>query len=82
MINVSLDLFWSDAAMFARLRQRSTVEHPLRYDEVCIIDSLVFGCRRISGAKVEIGPTTMVWNFTPATNVLGTTRLTNALDHA
>jgi hypothetical protein len=38
--------------------------------------------RGFSGAKVEIGRATVVWNFTTATNVLGTTKLKNALDHA
>jgi hypothetical protein len=38
--------------------------------------------RGSSGAKVEIGRATMVWNFTTATNFLGTIKLTNALDHA
>ena len=64
-----------------RLR-RSTVEHPFATMKYRIFGHPRLLMRGLSGAKVEIGLATMAYNLKRITNVLGATKLTEALHHA
>jgi Transposase DDE domain len=64
-----------------RLR-RSTVEHPFATIKYRIFGHPRLLMRGLSGAKVEIGLATMAYNLKRITNVLGATKLTEALHHA
>jgi hypothetical protein len=61
-----------------RLR-RCTVEHPLATIKYCVFGHPRLLMRALSGVRVEIGLATMAYNVTCITNVLGATRLTEAL---
>jgi transposase len=64
-----------------RLR-RSTVEHPFATMKYRIFGHPRLLMRGLSGAKVEIGLATMAYNLKRITNVLGATKVTEALHHA
>jgi hypothetical protein len=64
-----------------RLR-RSTVEHPFATIKYRIFGHSRLLMRGLSGARVEIGLATMAYNLKRITNVLGATKLTEALHHA
>src|SRR5260370_14095157 len=64
-----------------RLR-RSTVEHPFATIKYRIFGHPRLLMRGLSGAKVEIGLATMAYNLKRITNVLGATKLTEALHQA
>jgi transposase len=64
-----------------RLR-RSTVEHPFATIKYRIFGHPRLLMRGLSGARVEIGLATMAYNLKRITNVLGATKLTEALHHA
>jgi transposase len=61
-----------------RLR-RSTVEHPFATIKYRIFGHPRLLMRGLSGAKIEIGLATMAYNLKRITNVLGATKLTEAL---
>ena len=64
-----------------RLR-RCTVEHPFATIKYRIFGHPRLLMRGLSGARVEIGLATMAYNLKRITNVLGATKLTEALHHA
>ena len=64
-----------------RLR-RSTVEHPFATMKYRIFGHPRLLMRGLSGAKVEIGLATMAYNLKRITNVLGATKVTEALHNA
>ena len=64
-----------------RLR-RSTVEHPFATIKYRIFGHPRLLMRGLSGAQVEIGLATMAYNLKRITNVLGASKLTEALRHA
>ena len=64
-----------------RLR-RCTVEHPFATIKYRIFGHPRLLMRGLSGAKAEIGLATMAYNIKRMTNVLGATRLTEALHRA
>ena len=64
-----------------RLR-RSTVEHPFATMKYRIFGHPRLLMRGLSGAKVEIGLATIAYNLKRITNVLGATKLTEALHQA
>lgn len=64
-----------------RLR-RCTVQHPFTTIKYRIFGHPRLLMRGLSGAKVEIGFATMAYNPKRITNVLGPTKLTEALRHA
>ena len=64
-----------------RLR-RATVEHPFATIKYRIFGHPRFLMRGLSGARVEIGLVTMAYNLKRITNVLGATKLTEALHHS
>jgi transposase len=64
-----------------RLR-RSTVEHPFATIKYRIFGHPRLLMRGLSGARVEIGLAMMAYNLKRITNVLGATKLTEALHHA
>jgi hypothetical protein len=64
-----------------RLR-RCTVEHPYAAIKYRIFGHPRLLMRGLSGARAEIGIATMAYNLKRITNVLGATKLTNALRHA
>ena len=63
-----------------RLR-RCTVEHPFATIKYRIFGHPRLLMRGLSGARVEIGLATMAYNLKRITNVLGATKLTEALHH-
>jgi transposase len=64
-----------------RLR-RSTVEHPFATMKYHIFGHPRLLMRGLSGAKIEIGLATMAYNLKRITNVLGATKVTEALHNA
>ena len=64
-----------------RLR-RCTVEHPFATIKYRIFGHPRLLMRGLSGARAEIGIATMAYNLKRITNVLGATKLTEALRHA
>src|SRR6201996_3400742 len=64
-----------------RLR-RCTVEHPFATIKYRIFGHPRLLMRGLSGAKVEIGLATMAYNLKRIANLLGATKLTEALHHA
>jgi IS5 family transposase len=64
-----------------RLR-RSTVEHPFATMKYRIFGHPRLLMRGLSGAEVEIGLATMAYNLKRITNVLGATKVTEALHNA
>ena len=64
-----------------RLR-RCTVEHPFATIKYRIFGHPRLLMRGLSGAKVEIGLATMAYSPNFITNLLGATKLTEALQHA
>lgn len=64
-----------------RLR-RCTVEHPFATIKYRIFAHPRLLMRGLSGARVEIGLATMAYNLKRITNVLGATKVTEALHHA
>jgi transposase len=62
--------------------RRSTVEHPFATMKYRIFGHPRLLMRGLSGAKVEIDIATMAYNLKRITNVLGATKLTEALHHA
>lgn len=64
-----------------RLR-RCTVEHPFATIKYRIFGHPRLLMRGLSGARVEIGLATMAYNLKRVTNVLGATKLTEALGYA
>lgn len=64
-----------------RLR-RCTVEHPFATIKYRIFGHPRLLMRGLSGARVEIGLATMAYNLKRVTNVLGATKLTEALSYA
>jgi transposase len=64
-----------------RLR-RSTVEHPFATMKYRIFGHPRLLMRGLSGAKIEIGLATMAYNLKRITNVLGATKVTEALHNA
>jgi Transposase DDE domain len=62
--------------------RRSTVEHPFATMKYRIFGHPRLLMRGLSGAKVEIGLATMAYNLKRITNVLGATKVTEALHHA
>lgn len=64
-----------------RLR-RCTVEHPFATIKYRIFGHLRLLMRGLPGAKVEIGLTTMAYNLKRITNVLGATKLAEAVGQA
>jgi len=64
-----------------RLR-RSTVEHPFATIKYRIFGHPRLLMRGLAGARVEIGLATMAYNLKRITNVLGATKVTEALHHA
>jgi transposase len=64
-----------------RLR-RCTVEHPYATIKYRIFGHPRLLMRGLSGARVEIGLSTMAYNLKRITNVLGAAKLTEALHHA
>jgi hypothetical protein len=61
---------------------RSTVEHPFATIKYRIFGHPRLLMRGLSGAKVEIGLATMAYNLKRITNVLGATKLAEALHQA
>lgn len=64
-----------------RLR-RSIVEHPFVTIKYRIFGHPRLLMRGLSGARIEIGLATMAYNIKRMTNVLGATKLTEALRRA
>ena len=60
----------------------STVEHPFATIKYRIFGHPRLLMRGLSGAKVEMGFATMAYNLKRITNLLGATKLTEALQHA
>jgi Transposase DDE domain len=65
-----------------RMIHRRTVEHPFATIKYRIFGHPHLSMRGLSGAKVEIGLATMAYNLKRMTNVLGATKLTEALHQA
>jgi transposase len=63
-------------------RRRCTVEHPFATIKYHIFGHPRLLMRGLSGARVEIGLAVMAYNLKRITNVLGATKLTEALHHA
>lgn len=62
--------------------RRCTVEHPFATIKYRIFGHPRLLMRGLSGARVEIGLATMAYNLKRVTNVLGATKLTEALSYA
>ena len=63
-----------------RLR-RCTVEHPYATIKYRIFGHPPLLMRGLSGAQIEMGLAAMVYNLKRITNILGVTKLTEALQH-
>jgi Transposase DDE domain len=63
-------------------RRRCTAEHPFATIKYRIFGHPRLLMRGLSGARVEIGLATMAYNIKRMTNVLGASKLTEALNHA
>jgi hypothetical protein len=62
--------------------RRSTVEHPFATIKYRIFGDPRLLMRGLSGARAEIGIATIAYNLKRITNVLGATKLTEALRNA
>jgi transposase len=62
--------------------RRCTVEHPFATMKFRIFGHPRLLMRGLSGARIEIGLATMAYNIKSMTNVLGATKLTEALHQA